>query len=139
MKTFGGNSGYRGYSESKRSFLAKENGSYPKTQFKQEYGIPASHFVLLKKIGIIASYEWHHTSMYGNQTAFYSWSEEEDIERYYENKKEIAKLLRSLPSNKRFKDADFTDASVQEDYVKYSLEWSERYKEIKDIVKKMFY
>ena len=44
MKTFGGNSGYVGYSMSKRALNARNEGSYPKTDFKKEYSVTASHF-----------------------------------------------------------------------------------------------
>ena len=70
--TFGGNSGYAGYSESIRSIQAKEDGRYPKTILKKEYGISQKKFDELLNRGVIYKSEWHHTSMYGNKTEFYS-------------------------------------------------------------------
>lgn len=52
MKTFGGNSGYVGYSMSKRALNARNEGSYPKTDFKKEYSVTASHFDFLEEAGI---------------------------------------------------------------------------------------
>lgn len=66
MKTFGGNSGYVGYSMSKRALNARNEGSYPKTDFKKEYSVTASHFDFLEEAGIIYVSEWHHTSNLNN-------------------------------------------------------------------------
>jgi hypothetical protein len=74
MKAFGGNSGYIGYSESVRSYTAKQNGEYPKTTFKKEYGISEKKFQELLKREFIEEVGWHHTSKYGNKTTFYTIS-----------------------------------------------------------------
>lgn len=74
MKTFGGNSGYIGYSESVRSFNAKMDGKYPKTEFKRMYGVSEKLFNQLINRGIIENSEWHHTSKFGNKTNFYTIS-----------------------------------------------------------------
>lgn len=52
MKTFGGNSGYVGYSMSKRALNARNEGSYPKTDFKKS--ILSQHHILifLKKLAL---------------------------------------------------------------------------------------
>lgn len=73
MKAIGGNSGYVGYSMSVRAMEAKDNGRYPKTQFKKEYTINDKTLNVLVDLGIIDNTEWHHTSKYGNRTTFYSW------------------------------------------------------------------
>jgi hypothetical protein len=72
MKAFGGNSGYIGYSESVRSHTAKQNGEYPKTMFKKEYGISEKKFQELLARNFIEEAGWHHTSKYGNKTVFYT-------------------------------------------------------------------
>lgn len=74
MKAFGGNSGYIGYSESVRSFNAKTDGRYPKTEFKRVYNLSEKLFNQLLKRDIIENTEWHHTSKFGNKTKFYSIS-----------------------------------------------------------------
>ena len=71
MKSIGGNSGYIGFSESKRSFAAKEDGKYPKSIFKIEYGISEKMFQTLIERNIIEVSEWHHTSKFGNKTEFF--------------------------------------------------------------------
>ena len=38
------NSGYVGYSRSVRASQARQNGSFPKTDFKKEYGLSAKAF-----------------------------------------------------------------------------------------------
>ena len=72
MKTIGGNSGYINYSESVRSFQAKQYGRMPKTLFKKTWQISEKKFNELKDRGIIYVSEWHHTSKFGNKTEFYS-------------------------------------------------------------------
>jgi len=72
MATFGGNSGYIGYSQSKRSLSAKNEGRYPKTLFKKYYSISEKKFKELEDRGVIYISEWHHTSKFGNKTNFYS-------------------------------------------------------------------
>jgi hypothetical protein len=71
MKAFGGNSGYVGYSISVRAVQAKNDGKYPKTEFKKVYSVSAKQFDALLYDGIICGSEWHHTSKYGNRTTFY--------------------------------------------------------------------
>lgn len=87
MKTIGGNSGYIGYSMSKRALTARNEGAFPKTDFKKEYSVTSLHFSYLEEAGIIYVSEWHHTSKFGNRTDFYRWSEDEYIELYQSAKK----------------------------------------------------
>jgi len=79
MATFGGNSGYIGYSQSKRSLSAKNEGRYPKTLFKKYYSISEKKFKELEDRGVIYISEWHHTSKFGNKTNFYSIDEDRHI------------------------------------------------------------
>lgn len=110
MKTFGGNSGYVGYSMSKRASRARNEGAFPKTDFKKEYGLTAQVFDLLDKLGIIYVSEWHHTSKFGNRTNFYRWDEDEYIDIYLENEKDIKKLARGIGKEPRMDDfADFRE------------------------------
>ena len=95
-KRFGGNSGYVGYSMSKRAAEAREEGRLPKTDFKKEYGVGAKAFDALVDAGIISDGEWHHTSMYGNKTTFYSWAEDGFADFYAEHKKEIDAAAKGL-------------------------------------------
>ena len=93
---FGGNSGYVGYSLSKRAAEAKEEGRYPKTEFKKEYHITEKSLDALTRLGFIDNSEWHHTSMYGNKTPFYGWLEDEFAEDYLKHKKEIDALCKGI-------------------------------------------
>ena len=93
---FGGNSGYVGYSLSKRAAEAKEEGRYPKTEFKKEYHITEKSLDALTRLGFIDNSEWHHTSMYGNKTPFYGWVEDEFAEDYLKHKKEIDSLCKGI-------------------------------------------
>ena len=93
---FGGNSGYVGYSMSKRAAEAKEEGRYPKTEFRREYHITAKSLDMLISLGFIDNSEWHHTSMYGNKTHFYGWVEDELADDYLKHKKEIDTLCKGI-------------------------------------------
>ena len=93
---FGGNSGYVGYSMSKRAAEAKEEGRYPKTEFRREYHITAKSLDILTSLGFINNSEWHHTSMYGNKTPFYGWTEDEFADDYLKHKKEIDTLCKGI-------------------------------------------
>lgn len=93
---FGGNSGYVGYSMSKRAAEAKEEGRYPKTEFRREYHITAKSLDMLTSLGFINNSEWHHTSMYGNKTPFYGWAEDELADDYLKHKKEIDTLCKGI-------------------------------------------
>lgn len=93
---FGGNSGYVGYSMSKRAAEAKEEGRYPKTEFKREYHITAKSLDMLTSLGFINNSEWHHTSMYGNKTPFYGWAEDELADDYLKHKKEVDTLCKGI-------------------------------------------
>jgi hypothetical protein len=94
MRAIGGNSGYVGYSMSVRAMEAKDNGRYPKTQFKKEYSINDKTLNVLVDLGIIDNTEWHHTSKYGNRTTFYSWVEESSFECFIQNKSIISSFIR---------------------------------------------
>mgnify|MGYP000953103540 CR=1 FL=1 len=93
---FGSNSGYVGYSMSKRAADAKEEGRYPKTEFRREYHITAKSLDMLTSLGFIDDSEWHHTSMYGNKTHFYGWVEDELADDYLKHKKEIDTLCKGI-------------------------------------------
>ena len=105
---FGGNSGYVGYSMSKRAAQAREEGRYPKTDFKKVYDIPSNTFDILVSAGVIDDSEWHHTSSWGNRTTFYKWDEWEDYEGadyerrnrnrdvYEQNRKEINNMVKAF-------------------------------------------
>ena len=72
---YGDNSGYVGYSMSKRAFNAREDGAYPKTDFKKNYNLSQPLLDMLVNAGVVSDDEWHHTSMYGNKTTFYRWND----------------------------------------------------------------
>ena len=93
FRRYGGNSGYVGYSMSVRAAQAREDGRYPKTDFRKEYNLTPAAFDMLLHYGYIDGSEWHHTSMYGNRTTFYDW--QDDIPGIYAiRKKEVDALAR---------------------------------------------
>ncbi len=90
----GGNSGYVGYSMSRRAAEAREDGRYPKTDFRKEYGVPDKSLSALVKAGIVDDGEWHHTSRFGNKTTFYGWRESGYADIYSEHKAEIDRMVK---------------------------------------------
>ncbi|MDE2020248.1 MAG: hypothetical protein KGJ13_07935 [Patescibacteria group bacterium] len=62
-RCIGGNSGYVGYSKSVRAVEAEREGRFPKTTFRQVYGLDPSKFV--------TATEWHHSSKFGNRVHYY--------------------------------------------------------------------
>lgn len=96
-RAIGGNGGYVDYSMSRRAAEAREEGRFPKTDFKKEYGISDRTLSALVELGIINNSEWHHTSMYGNRTKFYGWDEPWYSEYYLNNKKEIDSFVKKMP------------------------------------------
>lgn len=95
-RLFGGNSGYDGYSMSVRARQAREDGRFPKTAFKREYGINDATLDVLLDLGIIANNEWHHTSKFGNKTKFYYWLDDSDFDDIYNpNRDKIRKLVKN--------------------------------------------
>ena len=89
---YGGNSGYVGYSMSRRAAEAREEGRFPKTDFKKEYHVSEHALKALVRTGFIDGSEWHHTSKYGNRTPFYGWTDEDSAQTYLDNKKEVDTL-----------------------------------------------
>ena len=61
-----------GYSMCKRAAEAREDGRFPKTDFKKENDMPQQTLDALVEAGIIDNSEWHHTSKYGNRNNYYS-------------------------------------------------------------------
>lgn len=88
---YGGNSGYIGYSKSKRAVEAERRGLRNKSQMNREFLeevnelLPTERRVTLKKIkenlDNMRYDEWHHTSKYGNKTYYYS---AETVAKYFE-------------------------------------------------------
>ena len=74
---FGGNSGYVGYSKSKRAVDAENRGLRSKSQMDRDFlnevndliidngGNPVTLAQIKRNLQNIARDEWHHTSMYG--------------------------------------------------------------------------
>ena len=102
---YGGNSGYVGYSKSRRAVLAEERGLRNKSQmdksFAEEVNIvlselqPDAKKVTLKEIkdslDDIRADEWHHTSKYGNRTNYYS---ADTVAKYFVSETESEKSAR---------------------------------------------
>lgn len=95
---YGGNSGYDGYSMSIRAREAREEGRYPKTDFKRVYGINERELKALVELGVISDKEWHHTSKFGNRTIFYSWDDlgdDEYLNIWNEKKSELKQAIKN--------------------------------------------
>lgn len=138
MKAIGGNSGYVGYSMSVRAMRARNEGSYPKSDFKKMYGISANAFDILVGAGVVYVSEWHHTSKYGNRTDFYRWDDESLSEVYDERKKDIAKMLRELGRRPKF-DGGENDMEAYMEYLKADEEWCLRRRDVVECVKEIFF
>lgn len=93
-RVFGGNSGYVGYSKSKRAVNAEERGLRNKSQIDKEFTKAVNDYLIernptqkaikvsdiKKNIDAINPTEWHHTSKYGNRTNYYSV---EDVANFF--------------------------------------------------------
>ena len=108
MTIFGGNRGYVGYSMSRRAANARNEGKFPKTDFKKEYGLSEKLFNILEDMGVIGVQEWHHTSMYGHRTNFYGWEDDEDLGIWKDRCKEIKALARKIKGHPRMSDYPIT-------------------------------
>ncbi len=111
-RPFGGNSGYVGYSKSKRAVDAERRGLRNKSQmdgsFADEVNAliqeknPGAPKVTLKRIkdalGGMRADEWHHTSMYGNRTDYYS---AETVAEYFTPETDAGKTERERVEEKR--------------------------------------
>lgn len=137
MKTFGGNSGYIGYSMSKRAANARNEGAYPKTDFKKEYGLTAKVFDALKDLKIIYVSEWHHTSKFGNRTDFYRWNEDKYINIYERNEKEIKKLVGQIGSQPKM--GNILSVEEIQEWDKAFQNWTQKKKEILKTIQDIFY
>lgn len=83
-RVFGGNSGYVNYSKSKRAVQAEEEGKRSISHFDRAFveqvnailaTVGAEPLTIAKAKRIAQNTqadEWHHTSMYGNKTSYYS-------------------------------------------------------------------
>lgn len=81
---FGGNRGYVGYSKSKRAVDAENRGLRSKSQMDKDFlnevndlivangGNPVTLTLIKRNLQNIPRDEWHHTSVYGNKTDYYS-------------------------------------------------------------------
>lgn len=132
---YGGNSGYVGYSMSKRASEARLFGHFPKGDFRSEYNITLNSFNLLVKLGIIDDTEWHHTSKYGNRTTFYSWLDDNFLSIYTDHKNEIDKLsLEWHKNNQKLRENDaYRYAYEKEGYDKETATYHMRYLLSRDI------
>ena len=125
----GGNSGYVGYSMSKRAAEAQENGRYPKTTFKKVYNVTDKALQAFVSCGFINATEWHHTSKFGNKTTFYGWEDPWMPKAYEANKKEI---------DRRSRVADFDEAAgvAISDIMINSKEFASYDEQVKEMRKK---
>ena len=129
-RVVGGNSGYVGYSMSKRAAQAREEGRFPKTDFKKVYGLSGRAFDMLVSAGIIDDSEWHHTSKFGNKTTFYSWAEDVYAEIYAANKKEIDAIAKKYNLKNQFELPDVGYGKLPREYrIEYRKLDDDRWKE----------
>lgn len=102
-KYYGGNSGYVGYSKSKRAVDAEDRGLKNKTQMNIDFTKEIIDYIkketnedvkltllsIRKELPNINADEWHHTSKYGNKTNYYSV---ETIGDYFIEKLKLNKI-----------------------------------------------
>ena len=118
---------------SKRAEQAREEGRYPKTDFKKVYNISDKTFKALVSAGIIDDNEWHRTSKYGNKTTFYGWSEEKFATIYRLFKKEIDAIVKeNQPQPNPYKYTEWNEFSEEFQALPYNVkrakyEENERY------------
>ena len=137
FRTFGGNSGYVGYSMSKRAQSARGEGRFPKTDFMKDYNIPANTLKALVDVGIINDNEWHHTSKFGNETTFYGWDNPLYAEFYEANKKEVDKKVKEFRSKKKPMMSDFRKEDGSIDFAALT-EAEDNYNDEKFAIAEMF-
>lgn len=125
-RIFGGNSGYVGYSMSRRAANAREEGRYPKTDFKKIYGLTDKTLSVLVTLGIIDNTEWHHTSKFGNKTTFYGWVYK-SFQLYYEANNPI--VVERIKKNE-------LDA-LRDEFFKFDEEYSQAQKRVQDKLSKV--
>lgn len=129
-RVVGGNSGYVGYSMSKRAAQAREEGRFPKTDFKKVYGLSDRAFDMLVRAGIIDDSEWHHTSKFGNKTTFYSWAEDVYAKIYAANKKEFDAIAKKYNFKNQFELPDVGYGKLPREYrIEYRKLDDDRWKE----------
>lgn len=117
------NSGYVGYSMSVRAAQARQNGSFPKTDFKAEYGLTAKAFDALREAGIVYVSERHHTSKRCNLTDFYSWVDDEYIAVYESRQGDIKALLKQLKKQPKWDEGiSLFNAEGKEAYMRHLQE-----------------
>lgn len=136
-KNFGGNSGYVGYSMSKRAQSARGEGRFPKTDFMKEYNISANTLKTLVDVGIINDNEWHHTSKFGNETTFYGWDNPLYAEFYEANKKEVDKKVKEFRSKTKPMMSDFRKEDGSIDFAALT-EAEDNYNDEKFAIAEMF-
>ena len=90
-KPFGGNSGYVGYSMSRRAAQAYDDGelTYSKLPAWAKRMVDA---------GLAKTNEWHHTSSYGNETPFYN------VQQFFERIPKELKEKYDIDNIESFKD-----------------------------------
>ena len=89
---------------SKRAQQARNNGIFPKTDFKKEFGISERIFKVLEEKKIVYVSEWHHTSKAGNRTNFYSWRDNSDLGIWINKESEINSLVRKIKKEPKLMD-----------------------------------
>ena len=132
---YGGNSGYVGYSMSKRAEEARKEGRFPKTDFKKNYGLSEKVFAALVDAGIVSGNEWHHTSVFGNRTTFYSWENKGAADFFEQNKERVAEAVKNGTLNElknEFERAaeDYQDKEIER--YRQEAETAEREKRLRD-------
>ncbi len=131
-RLFGGNSGYSGYSMSMRAVQARNEGRYPKTDFKRVYGLTESVLQTLLSMGWIDNSEWHHTSKFGNKTVFYGWEDDIYKEVYQQHKQEFDKLVRKKNDNIADIFREYAEPYFEEKRRKEELQREQREREVEE-------
>ncbi len=126
---YGGNSGYVGYSKSVRAVEAESRGLRNKSQMDKSFADRVNEILsengeetrvtvsqIKRDVDTIEADEWHHTSMYGNRTNYYS---PESVARHYSQDKLSGYTQRKEEAERRMLEQQSRERAARSEYAKY--------------------
>ena len=126
---YGGNSGYVGYSKSVRAVDAESRGLRNKSQMDKPFADRVNEILsengedtrvtvsqIKRDVDTIEADEWHHTSMYGNRTNYYS---PESVARHYSQDKLSGYTRRKEEAERRMLAQQAREQSARSEYAEY--------------------
>lgn len=126
---YGGNSGYVGYSKSVRAVEAESRGLRNKSQMDKSFADRVNEILsengeetrvtvsqIKRDVDTIEADEWHHTSMYGNRTNYYS---PESVARHYSQDKLSGYTQRKEEAERRMLEQQSRERAARSEYAEY--------------------